>query len=147
MIHNYFRWRLISTYIDDLSYNYIHVQREFLNKYYNQKLHLTNEEYCTREVIQKFPIAIQRLYIMNSIGYSNTLTIQTIFNSLKDEFKQYINQHATWMVDETTKNLARKKIDTLTIAIGYATIVLNDTLLDQYYEKVKRILLKKKIFY
>jgi hypothetical protein len=51
------------------------------------------------------------------------------------------------MVDETTKNLARKKIDTLTIAIGYATIVLNDTLLDQYYEKVKRILLKKKIFY
>jgi hypothetical protein len=43
------------------------------------------------------------------------------------------------MADEATKNLAREKIEAFTIAIGYATIASNDTLLDDYYEKVKRI--------
>jgi hypothetical protein len=43
------------------------------------------------------------------------------------------------MVDETTKNLAKGKIDALTIAIGYANIASNDTLLDNYYDKVRRI--------
>jgi hypothetical protein len=47
------------------------------------------------------------------------------------------------MVDEATKNLAREKIEALTIAIGYATIATNDTLLDKYYEKVRRIFWKK----
>jgi len=43
------------------------------------------------------------------------------------------------MIDETTKNLAKGKIDALTIAIGYANIASNDTLLDNYYDKVRRI--------
>jgi hypothetical protein len=40
------------------------------------------------------------------------------------------------MSDERTKNFAREKIDALTVAIGYARIISNDTLLDNYYEKV-----------
>jgi hypothetical protein len=43
------------------------------------------------------------------------------------------------MVDEATKIIAREKIDALTAAIGYATIASDDTLLDNYYEKVRRI--------
>lgn len=139
MFHNYFRWRLIWTYIDDLSYNYIHLHREYLNEYYNEKLHITNEEYCTREIIRKFPLAIQRLYTMNSTSYSNSETIQMIFNSLKISFEEYITQYAIWMNDEQTKNIAREKIRGLSIAIGYARIAENDTLLDKYYEKVKEL--------
>jgi hypothetical protein len=47
------------------------------------------------------------------------------------------------MVDQTTKNLAKEKIDALTIAIGYVNIASNDTLLDNYYEKVRRIFIRK----
>ncbi|CAF1584199.1 unnamed protein product, partial [Rotaria sordida] len=51
MIHNYLRWRLISTYIDDLSYEYVHAHRLYLNAYYGHALHTSNDVYCTREVI------------------------------------------------------------------------------------------------
>ncbi|CAF3984585.1 unnamed protein product, partial [Rotaria sordida] len=136
MIHNYLRWRLISTYIDDLSYEYVHAHRLYLNAYYGHALHTSNDVYCTREVIRRFPLAIQHLYTMNVTRYSNAITtVQTIFDSLKNGFKEYINENAKWMVDEETKNIAREKIDKLTAAIGYATIASDDASLDNYYEK------------
>lgn len=64
------RWRLVRTYIEDLSYNYLHAHREFLNKYYTHTLHTTYEAYCTREVVRRFPLAIQRLYIRDSPTHS-----------------------------------------------------------------------------
>ena len=44
MIHNYLRWRLIWTYINDLSYDYVHAHRLFLEGYYGYPLHITKEE-------------------------------------------------------------------------------------------------------
>lgn len=66
MVHNYLRWRLVSTYINDLSYDYVHANRLYLAAYYGYALHSSNEAYCTRELIRRFPLAIQRLYTMNS---------------------------------------------------------------------------------
>ncbi|CAF3024909.1 unnamed protein product [Rotaria sp. Silwood2] len=135
-IHNYMRWRLVQTYINDLSYDYMHAYRVFLNEYYTHVLHSTNEAYCTREVIRRFPLAIQRLYTMNTIKNSNTIeTVQKIFDALKTGLKKYINEQATWMTDETTKTIARQKVDALTAAIGYASIASNDTRLDDYYDR------------
>ncbi|CAF1196744.1 unnamed protein product [Rotaria sordida] len=92
--------------------------------------------YADTHVIRRFPLAIQHLYTMNVTRYSNAITtVQTIFDSLKNGFKEYINENAKWMVDEETKNIAREKIDKLTAAIGYATIASDDASLDNYYEK------------
>jgi hypothetical protein len=73
------RWHLVRTYIEDLSYNYVHAHRIFLDKYYGYALHSTNEAYCTREVIRRFPLAIQRLYTMNSITHSDANKTVHIF--------------------------------------------------------------------
>ena len=76
MIHNYMRWRLVRTYIEDLSYNYIHAHRTFLQNYFGYVLHSSNEAYCTREVIRRFPLAVQRLYTRNSTIYPDaSLTV------------------------------------------------------------------------
>lgn len=153
MIHNYLRWRLVLTYIDDLSFDYVHTYRTFLSAYYGQALHATNEVYCTREVIRRFPLAIHRLQTMNSttqpeairtvgvlmaafISRMILVQVRTMFDALKDGFKQYINEQATWMPDELTKARAREKIEALTIAIGYASVAADDVQLDKYYDKV-----------
>lgn len=87
MIHNYFRWHLVETYIDDLSYNYIHAHREYFEQYYGEKLHLTNEEYCSKEIIRKFPLAIQRLYTINSMKTVDTIiTVRIDLIECKDIF-------------------------------------------------------------
>ena len=149
------RWRLVQTYIDDLSYKYVHVRRIFLDKYYGYALHSTNEAYCTREVVRKFPLAIQRLYTMNSTTHSDTIEIvrkflksnlvfliyfcflvRTIFDALKNGLNKYINEQATWMSDETTKTIAKQKINALTASIGYTSIASDDVQLDDYYERV-----------
>ncbi|UJR37211.1 hypothetical protein I4U23_029920 [Adineta vaga] len=134
--HNYMRWKLVQTYIEDLSYNYVHAHRIFLNNYYGATLHSSNEAYCTREVIRRFPLAIQRLYTMNSTTHSDAVTaVNTIFDALKQGLKQYVDEQATWMIDETTKVEARRKIDAMTAAIGYASIASDDGRLDDYYER------------
>ncbi|CAM4804314.1 unnamed protein product [Rotaria magnacalcarata] len=136
MVHNYLRWRLVATYINDLPYNYVHKHREYLSAYYGYTLHSTNEDYCTREVIRRFPFAIQRLYTMNSAIYSNaTTTVETVSNELIKSFKTYLDKNAKWMVDEQTKNMAKEKLNALTTAIGYASIASDDASLDDYYDK------------
>lgn len=51
--------------MDDLSYDYVHAHRVYMDSYYGVSLHSSNEDYCTREVVRRFPLAIQRLYTMN----------------------------------------------------------------------------------
>ena len=65
------RWGLVRTYIEDLSYNYIHARRTFLDNYLGYPIHSSNEAYCTREVIRRFPLAVQRLYTRSSATYSD----------------------------------------------------------------------------
>jgi hypothetical protein len=48
------------------------------------------------------------------------------------------------MIDEGTKTIARQKIDALTVAIGYDSILSDDARLDNYYEKVNIILFEIK---
>ncbi len=73
MIHNYLRWHLVATYIDDLSYDYIHAHRVFIDAYYGFQLHTSNEVYCTHEVVRRFPLAMQRLYITNSPSHTDDM--------------------------------------------------------------------------
>jgi hypothetical protein len=40
------------------------------------------------------------------------------------------------MVDETTKTIAKDKIDALSATIGYASLASDDAGLDDYYERV-----------
>lgn len=73
MIHNYLRFHLVQTYINDLPYDYVHKYRQYLEAYYGYALHSSNDAYCTREVIRRFPLAIQRLYMTNSTRYTNAM--------------------------------------------------------------------------
>jgi predicted metalloendopeptidase len=59
-----------------------------------------------------------------------------MFHALKDGLKQYINEQATWMVDEATKTIAKEKIDGISATIGYASLASDDAGLDDYYERV-----------
>jgi len=75
LIHNYLRWRLVQTYVNDLSYSYIHKHRIFLDNYHNQSIHTSNDVYCLNEVIRRFPLAVQRLYTMDSTDNSETIDL------------------------------------------------------------------------
>ena len=57
-------------------------------------------------------------------------------NTLKDGFRQYIDQQATWIRDDKTRMIAQQKNDLLSAAIGYVQIASDDSLLDQYYDRV-----------
>ena len=98
VIHNYMRWRLVQTFIEDLSYKYVHEHRIFLEKYVGYAIHTSNEDYCTREVIRKFPLAIHRLYTRNVTSYSDaTQTVshnRRIDNTL-DIFVDRLKQWST----------------------------------------------------
>lgn len=59
-----------------------------------------------------------------------------MIETLEKTLLNYIDNDATWIPDEITKNVAKQKILSLTSSIGYASIASNDSLLDEYYDKV-----------
>jgi hypothetical protein len=61
----------------------MHSHRIFRDAYFSSTLHSSNEHYCLREVVRRFPLAIQRLYTMNSTRYSSSTTTVRIIFSIK----------------------------------------------------------------
>ncbi|CAF0937244.1 unnamed protein product [Didymodactylos carnosus] len=133
-IHNYMRWRLVQAYINDLSYHYVHANRIFTEKYYGHPLHMTNDAYCARETIQKFPLAMIRLYTRFNFHHDNTEEVSTLLTYLKASLLNYINENK-WM-DEQTKQIAREKANQLITSVGYTTIAQDDNELNKYYENL-----------
>lgn len=63
--------------------------------------------------------------------------IETMVDTLKDGFQQYIDQQAAWIQDDRTRTIAKEKVEFLSAAIGYIEFASNDQLLDEYYERVR----------
>lgn len=91
MLHNYMRWGLVRTYIEDLSYNYIHAHRTFMDDYLGYPIHTSNDVYCTKEVMRRFPLAIQRLYSRSSSTYSDASQTVGDRNSLQASLLKFFS--------------------------------------------------------
>lgn len=48
------------------------------------------------------------------------------------------------MPDQITRDIARQKVKELKTTIGYASIISDDSLLDDYYAKVRATIFSKK---
>ncbi|CAG5129345.1 unnamed protein product, partial [Candidula unifasciata] len=109
-LHNYLMWQLINNYIDDLSWDYVHARRDFINTMYGTK--------------------------DASSGYANCFQVvgnyaTNILEQIKEEMYQAISSFS-WMTDDN-KQSAKTKVKEGLYKIGYPDFMVNDTYMDSLH--------------
>ena len=141
VIANYFGWilakhfgRLVS---DSLNKKWIELSLnltlyDFLFKQF--RLRKQRWEKCVEQLVDAFPHLMNRLYVDNSLTEDVKTSALVVVNDVKASLLDTI-QSSDWL-DSTTKAKALKKAANVRLTVGHRDWILNNTLLDYYYNSV-----------
>jgi predicted metalloendopeptidase len=89
---------------------------------------------CQSAVSTRLTYSSGAMYVRKHFKLEDRDAAEEMVKHLRDAFKSMLHQNE-WMNLET-KEYALKKVEEMQSLIGYPNMVVNDTQLDEYYEKV-----------
>nr|KAG5701974.1 hypothetical protein BaRGS_034556 [Batillaria attramentaria] len=135
-VHNYLTWRVLETYVQDLSSEYRHANRQLLvdlRRRGRQKFQST-QRYCFMLANRYFSIALGALYVNTHFDQKSKVKVTEITESVKQALEDMI-QTNTWM-DDDTKKYAIDKMRGSTYKIGYPDFMDNQYEVDAKYKEL-----------
>uniref|UniRef100_A0A915J2W7 Peptidase M13 N-terminal domain-containing protein n=1 Tax=Romanomermis culicivorax TaxID=13658 RepID=A0A915J2W7_ROMCU len=90
--------------------------------------------FCLKKV-KSVKMAIGALYVRSQFSVADKREAQKMISNLKKSLRD-IFSNSNWM-DDVTKRRAIEKVNCMLYLIGYPDLVLNDTALNNYYEKLQ----------
>ncbi|KAL8593449.1 hypothetical protein ACOMHN_053499 [Nucella lapillus] len=107
-LNNYLTWRVLETYIQSLSWDYVHANRQFYVDKYGRPNFLGKLRYCFYMTQHEFDIALGALYIRARFDMNNKKKVVEITESVKTAMETMITSN-NWM-DQATKDYAIAKL-------------------------------------
>lgn len=91
---------------------------------------------CIKATTSMFNLAISAMYIREHFRDEKIKKdVTTIFDEINSEFEKILLKN-TWM-DDLTKKEAMKKLKSMNVNVAYPNELLNNTLIEKYYEKLQ----------
>ncbi|XP_077998667.1 endothelin-converting enzyme homolog [Glandiceps talaboti] len=133
-INNYMIWHVMEKYLQYLSINF----RNVLDTVHQELTGTSSTGESWRQCVimadRDIGMALGALYVKRKFPVKSKAKVEDMILKLKDALRYRFNA-VEWM-DARTKEMARQKLDAIGDFIGYPDYILNDTLLDQKYEKL-----------
>ncbi|KAK0050794.1 endothelin-converting enzyme-like 1 [Biomphalaria pfeifferi] len=117
MLHNYLIWRVVENYISELSWDYIHANREVFVDLYNRESFLGLFRYCFAVTTRYMGDALGSLYINHYFSKESRETVHDITDNIRQALKEQLEK-TPWM-DGPTKQYARERLDKVILKMGY----------------------------
>lgn len=133
-IANYMIWRIVLQSVSSLNKKFREIYFD-----YNRVLNGNNQEpsrwdTCIGRVSDWMGMSVSSLYVKNHFDEESKKQANILVDYLMKEFINIL-ENSDWM-DATTKKKAIEKAGAFKKWIGYPDQLLNDTLVNQYYEKL-----------
>ncbi|XP_067655795.1 endothelin-converting enzyme 1-like [Haliotis asinina] len=135
ILNNYLTWRLAHKYVQDLSWDYIHANREFYVAMTSEAEFLGTWRYCIGIVDRDMGEAMSALYVKDHFSDANRNKSAEIVDYLKTALVDSLTSNM-WM-DEKTRNIAKKKILDSIYKMGYPDYMMSNDKLDNIYMPLK----------
>ncbi|KAI8779126.1 endothelin-converting enzyme 1 [Biomphalaria glabrata] len=131
MLHNYLIWRVVENYISELSWDYIHANREVFVDLYKRESFLGLFRYCFAVTTRYMGDALGSLYINHYFSKESRETVHDITDNIRQALKEQLEK-TPWM-DGPTKQYARERLDKVILKMGYPDWMDNVGNVDQMY--------------
>jgi len=132
-VANYMIWRIILQ-------SYSSLNKQFRDAYFNYQRVVNGNsqeparwDTCIGRVTDWMGMALSSLYVKHHFDPDSKKQAVTLVQYLQKEFRRILQNEIDWM-DSKTRASAIKKLDNFKTYIGYPDQLLNDTLVDEYYE-------------
>ncbi|XP_052065043.1 endothelin-converting enzyme homolog [Mytilus californianus] len=135
MLNNYFTWRMAYRYVQQLSWEYVHANREFYVDRYGIPQFLGTWYYCFYNMDTNMGDALSSLYVKDHFADRNKQKVHEILDYIKKAMSDGIVQNV--FMDRVTKDLAKEKIMTSLDKMGYPDFMMNDDQLTSIYQSLK----------
>ncbi|CAG2233724.1 ECE [Mytilus edulis] len=135
MLNNYFTWRMAQRYVQQLSWEYVHANREFYVDRYGIPQFLGTWYYCFYNMDMNMGDALSSLYVKDHFADRNKQKVHEILDYVKKALSDGIVQNV--FMDRATKDLAKEKIMKSLDKMGYPDFMMNDDQLASIYQSLK----------
>ncbi|KAK7098413.1 hypothetical protein V1264_002714 [Littorina saxatilis] len=132
MLNNYLVWRMAHRYVQDLSWDYVHANREIYVDMTGVAEFLGTWKYCVRKIDTDMKEALSALFVKDHFSDANKRAAHEITNYIKKAMSESLKSTFHWMSPDT-RLLAQKKLDESLIKLGYPDYMMNDNTLNQVY--------------
>ncbi|EAW21324.1 M13 family metallopeptidase [Aspergillus fischeri NRRL 181] len=120
-IHQFFKWKIIQAYVDQIEDAKITPLREFSNKLAGKDPKATTERWrtCIRSLDRGLSWSLSRFYVLDAFSKASKELGDQIILDIKQRFVNILHQ-SSWMSPEVRK-LSIEKVDNIVQKIGYPT--------------------------
>ncbi|RUS78892.1 hypothetical protein EGW08_013335 [Elysia chlorotica] len=134
MLHNYLIWRVLESYVQEMSWEYIHANREIYVDLFGRAQFLGVYRYCF--YLSEFYMgdALGHLYITQFLSKENKDTAHEISDNIRLALQSQISK-TPWM-DEPTRQYALEKLQLLDLKIGFPDWLANQGEIDDMYSSL-----------
>ncbi|GIK01669.1 hypothetical protein Aspvir_005707 [Aspergillus viridinutans] len=135
-IHQFFQWKIIQAYVDQIEDAKITPLREFSNKLAGKDPKATTERWriCIRSLDRGLSWSLSRFYVLDAFSKASKELGDQIIMDIKQRFVNILHQ-TSWMSPEVRK-LSIEKVDNIVQKIGYPTKspnVMDPADIERYY--------------
>ncbi|XP_050410954.1 endothelin-converting enzyme homolog [Patella vulgata] len=134
VLHNYMVWRLLERYAPELSWEYVHANREYYVDVFGVEQFSGKWNYCFGYVNRMMPEAMGSLFVRDHFPTENKQKAVEITTYLRSAVIDELNAN-TWM-NSDTKKIAIQKITKLIYKIGFPAFMLDGDQLDKIYKEL-----------
>ncbi|XP_041367218.1 endothelin-converting enzyme homolog [Gigantopelta aegis] len=131
-LHSYLTWRIMETYVQDMSWEYVHANREMYVDIWGRVEFLGKFRYCFFYVNRKMPEALSSLFIADHFEDKNIKKITEITENIKKAIKT-IMWKTPWM-DDATRKYAEDKLNVASYKLGYQDFLTDQDKVDEIYK-------------
>ncbi|KAK7098449.1 endothelin-converting enzyme homolog isoform X1 [Littorina saxatilis] len=134
-LNNYLMWRVLEVYVQDLSWEYMHANRQVYVDKYGPANFLGTQKYCFMLAKHYFDIALSSLYVYTNFEKKNKDKVTDITDTVKTAIEEMLTSN-TWM-DQGTKDYAIAKMKGSSYKIGYPEFMEDESKVDAMYAKLE----------
>lgn len=133
-VANYLIWRFVRHRINNLDNRFLEAKQTFYLECFGREKSPPRWKSCVTQVNSNMGMATGSLFVRKYFDENSKYDTIAMVHELQQSFREILNE--TDWIDEPTKRLAEKKVNAMSLKIGYPDFILSHHKLDEKYAEL-----------
>lgn len=131
IVANYILWRFVRHRANNLDNKFLEAKQVFYQECFGRETSPPRWKSCVTQVNSNMGMAVGALFVRKFFDEKSKLDVMTMVRELQVSFREILNE--TDWIDDKTRKLALKKLEAMSLKIGYPDFILTRNKLDEKY--------------
>lgn len=131
IVANYILWRFVRHRANNLDNRFLEAKQAFYQECFGRETSPPRWKSCVTQVNSNMGMSVGALFVRKFFDEKSKLDVMGMVRELQVSFREILNE--TDWIDGSTRKLALKKLEAMSLKIGYPDFILSKNKLDEKY--------------